>query len=132
VMLVAIFGVSIAVTDWAFGATRKLCHSSCESSQGCGGWLVLDLNNSPWPLGCTKNGDNCAGTCYRCQNSTASNFCRYDSTEGAQCGWTFQQYVDCGTKFSYNCGGVWATYCTCPSVGGVNTGQGCKLGLCQY
>jgi len=117
----------------ALAGTDSHSCNVCEETSGCGGHMILDEDNLPWPEGCTgSSGSACSGTCYRCKNSTSKFYCRYTGDSDDSCYYqTGDKVLKCGDKYSYSCSGNWDDHCSCPTTGGTDTENDCNIDKCS-
>lgn len=127
IVIAAVLAVSCGVgIEMCFAASA--CGSKCDINSACGGNVVGDGTGRP--KGCTKSGTACVGECYRCMNSTATQFCRWTGNSSDTCWFQGGLTITCGTKTYYSCGGLWASNCTCPQTNPRATSEECKFTNC--
>ena len=134
----AFAGILIAACFWVFcskmyPATRDWGSCTCcETSDGCGGKLVATASSLPRPEGCTKSGADCAGSCYRCSAGSATGYCRTTTGDAQVCYYdSANPTMICGKRVRYDCGGTWASNCSCPTSGGTTTDDNCVITKCD-
>jgi hypothetical protein len=124
-----VFAVVISITTYA-ATVRRICNAFCDDVRAhCNGGLLIGGSDG-YPTGCTKSGVNCAGKCYRCNSGASDSFCARQTGSVCLIPTTGPFTVSCGKRVKYNCGGLWANRCTCPSAGGQLTSTNCAPAIC--
>lgn len=119
----------VSLTSVSYGVLKSKECFSCDVVGSCKGRYIITDSSAPRPAGCTQNGVNCGGNCYRCKNKTAYGFCVYDGHSSCEYD-TNQKSLNCGDKYRYACSGLWSSNCSCGSSNGEDTGNACVVTKC--
>ena len=108
------------------GVETTACDATC-TTENCANRVTY--NGDGYVAGCTQNGENCAGQCYKCTAGATTDICV--RSVGSTCkGNTSLGTFSCGKKTYYPCAGTWPN-CTCnDGGGGTSSDDGCTIAYC--